>query len=389
LANFHFEKINSAWDLRNKYEILWEYLIKENPSIENFITENSLESTLPISDELNNYTDKDSLRPSGSRRAFYIRLKPKGVLAIKGTEIFHPNLKNELVLDAKKKLVHRPWTKFENFIYREQKVPLAILYNEALEENILAANFQSKILDRFGSLELAPTPLFVYKFSKKIKYDYYKLISSFYSNRALNICKPFIDNYGLGASIYYYPELPYRIRFCLPTKNDSYQIRNLNIAQNGELMSFDPYNASRKLIKITAKMLAVGFMPFSNQDYGIGQCIAPQNVTLSGGIADMGSLHDINEISSEKEFYELFLSMIVMLTNTIKELMIKPKNDMHYEFEEPSLISSLLIKFIWDKLLKDLYEFSKKDNISFDPKLKKFLSDDIDLNINNIISKIY
>ena len=324
-SDVFFEKTDLVWSLQKTDPLIWKNLEELDPSAIEMITLLGLQDQTPICKKLDSFNTRPIVRPEGSRRAFYIRLTSGGVLAIKGTEIRNSDLKRALEDDEQHKLPNRPWTKFENFIFREQKLPLALSLNEALDENSASLRFQQGMIKSFGAMEVAPVPLFIHKWSKEAIADYTSTVIPYLNSRARDLAKLLLKECELGVSVYYYQHVPHRIRFSLPKQATSFinRLGKLTHHTDNE-MSCNPQAAVEKLLDITTKMLMAGFLPFAFHDHGIGQCIAPQNVTVRGGIADMGSLFPFQEVKSDRDFYELFLSMIVMLTATIREFLVTP-----------------------------------------------------------------
>ena len=89
-------------------------------------------------------------RPNGSNRAFYIKnMGTEGVIAVKGTEACSSELRGAMEADRVNRLPNRPWSKLENFIYREQKAPLAMLFNEARDEAEIGLAYQACIFNQY------------------------------------------------------------------------------------------------------------------------------------------------------------------------------------------------------------------------------------------------
>ena len=138
---------------------------------------------------------------------------------------------------------------------------------------------------------------------------------------------PLIDRYGLGGIIYHYPYLPTRIRF----ERTNGKILSKNLTSTEKL------TALKKLIDIQARMFLSGYVPFSFEDHGIGQCIAPQNVTQRGGICDVGSIKFSKSVP-KKDFYTILRATGGILTRTVFELLGSDVSDAIYEFENPSTL---------------------------------------------------
>jgi len=390
MACVFFEKTELAWNAQEVVPAVWKNLEAFDPSAMEAIERLNLFDQTPICKKLDFFNSKMVIRPAGSYRAFYIRLVSGGVLAIKGSEIRNSNLQRALEEDAHHKLPNRPWTRFENFLFHEQKLPLSLSLHEALEESSAAAQFQSGMIQTFGGLELAPVPLFVHKWPEHAVAEYVSTIMPYLNTRARNLAKPLIEEYGLGASIYYYQHVPYRIRFSLPEAATDFNSRLREMMRYKDTeKSCNPQSAVEKLLDVTTKMLMLGYLPFSFHDHGIGQCIAPQNVTLKGGLTDMQSLFSFHEVRSDREFHELFISMIVMLSATIREFLVAPLPALQYEFGDPSVLSALLSNYVWDRLRFNFTKYNAVIKVDIDPRLEKLLSQGSTLRPSEIIEQLY
>ena len=391
IDGFYFEKAKLVWSARDDTAKIWQFLKKKDASAIKIIEKFKLQEQIPIFDNLNTFANNFIVRPTGSRRSFYINLPSGGVIAVKGTEVRSSSLKKALDEDSLNKLPHRPWTKFENFIYREQKLPLALFLNEALEENLASADFQTKMLRTFGEFGSAPIPLFVYEWRQQTIDDYFSKIKPYLNERTKNLAIPILKEFSLGVSMYYYDHLPYRIRFIYPKEVSDYNSRLQSILQNtNSEKTFDPLKGVEKLLGVVTKMLMLGYFPLSYQAHGIGQCIAPQNVTIYGGLTDMGSLFPFKKIKNDKEFYELFFSTIVVLCQTLKEFFVHPLPVLKYEFEDPSTLSVLLSNYIWDQIRLNFKKLSKITNTKVDSRLADLLSQSNNgIKLTDILKKIY
>jgi hypothetical protein len=380
------DKVDVFWDLRKEHPKIWQKLQKTEESLTVFAEKLFQDDVVPIHDCLDDFCSERVVRPEGSRRAFYIKFDSGAVLAIKGTEVLSSLLKLSFENDSKNKLPNRPWTLFENFIFREQKAPLALLFHEAFDETVAGAAYQQSVLDAFGQLEEAPIPLIVHKWEDSVKERYLSELEPFLNERSKNLIYPLINEYSLGTSIYYYPYLPTRIRYTLPMTSGSLKERNQQVFGDPNITGLPSVN---RLIKIVARMLSINYLPLSFHDHGIGQCIAPQNVTLNGGICDMGSLFAFSKIRSDKEFYELTLSMGVMLSKTSQALLLDPLPNLIYEFEDPTTSSVLLNSYIWSKLSVEYDKACSIAGLKTDPRLDRLLSFRGDDALENILHEVF
>lgn len=342
--------------MKNKeYSISWSaldnadltsILKKSYPKILEQVEILSKPEKLPILDILDvfegPYCGNEISRPEGSHRAFYLKDKAsEAIIAIKGTEAVSSQLKDKMEGDRNNRLRHRPWSKFENFIYREQKAPLAMLFNEARDEAKIGVEYQVSAFKNFGFFEEAPLPLLVFKWSSKVTTAYINTIYPFLDKRAKNLLFPLIEAYGLGGTVYYYQYLPTRIRFSDKTLHSNV------VRGRDQLLALD------NLVNIVARMLLIDFLPFDFEDHGIGQCVAPQNVTLRGGICDLGSIKKFTETSTDRT-YILLQSLGTILSRTATEIFGSSVSDMVYEFENPTTLQHFLSAVIHDKLYSAL-----------------------------------
>ena len=342
------------WSVQHDTELL-NNLNEYKPSLIESISKLSEPNGLHLVSELNDFTDGEICRPRGSRRAYYWKYSPaEDVIAVKGTEIVSEQLESALQEDSESLLSSRPWSKFENFIYREQKAPLAMLFNEAFDEAMKGIRYQSNVHALFGCYEEAPLPLLVYKYNNKIVEKYKNTISGFIDPRARDLLFPLIDNYGLGGTVYHYRYLPTRARFGSSVNNNSLM----------PLSETDPILAIQNLVNIQARMLLAGYYPFAYEDHGIGQCIAPQNVTLRGGICDLGSLKSAKDLPEDGLKYKLLQSIGSLLTRSAYELLGERVDDIFYEFENPTPLMYQISAFIHDQLRTSIFEQAKSHSLN-------------------------
>jgi hypothetical protein len=377
-----------SWSLEKNYPELWKKFINlYNLDLAKVFSNNYSELSIPTIENLDDFVLDNIVRPPGSRRAFYVIAKNKMVIAVKGTEIVSKYLKKAFIDDASKKIPNRPWTRFQNFIYREQKAPLAVFLNEALEEANISATYQKKFMDHFGRFEEAPLPLFVHKWNDKVVKKYLEILEPFLASRSKELLIPLIQKYGLGTIIYFYPYLPTRIRFQLPQSVETFNQRNSHVYGEGPDRS--GIASMKNLIEIVARMLVLGYLPLSFDDHGIGQCIAPQNVTVRGGICDMGSMYPISKVKNDKDFYQLLSSLSVILTRTTQELLLEPLPNLVYEFDDPSTSSFLMANTISRRLVIAYEAEAKRINSKLDPRILKFFKSDNDAHFTEVLERIF
>jgi len=257
-------------------------------------------------------------------------------------------------------LRNRPWTNFENFVYREQKIPMALDTREALEDARKGAAYQSKVCRSFGHLEESPLPIYVLRLPESTTSSYIGTASNFMQERAKQIYEPALRENGLAVLVYYYPYVPDRVRF-----QGAFGLRDQDPP------SIEPLN---NLLKTVARLLLLDMLPFGRQDFGIGQCVAAQNVTTRGGLCDVGSIVlDCRDLEP-REVQENLRAMGVVLTRTAVEMLVGPENERFFEFENPSTVSYQLSGFIHARLKHFVTELSSTGGIEPGKAISLFLS---------------
>lgn len=365
--------------MRNLYSVEWQgtedrsygaIVDKCIPGLIEHIDGLVVSGSFAVPDELGDFDGGDLVRPAGSRRSFYLRNhQTEAVIAFKGFEVLSNNLKEALQQDRLVKLLNRPWSRFENFVYREQKAPLAVTFREAISEAKISMAYQQVCFKNFGFLEEAPIPLAVIKWRSPVVENYKETIAPFFDDRAKDILFPVLEGAGpsgggLGAVIYYYPYLPTRVRFAgsLPERNRADWLTT-------------KFSAFSNLINIQARMLLNGFLPFGYEDHGVGQCIAPQNVTLRGGICDMSSLKQSPDLSTF-DFHTLLRATGSILSRTVYELFALQTKDVIYEFDNPSTIHHQLSAIIHERLRNALKDHANRYSLDIEKRVGNYYDPD-------------
>lgn len=319
----------------------------------------------PFVDSLDFKENLNYARPNGSRRAIYLRDRGPGsdVLAIKGSEVLSSELEKVFVQDKSDGyLRERPWTRLENFVYREQKAPMALGVEEAVEEADKGRDFQNRIRASFARHEEAPMPLLVIQLPEQVTERYLDISHRYMSKRAFKIYASYVRHEGLAVSIYHYPYIPLRVRF-----------------EARHLVGQTPYERFEKLdnlVDIVCRMLLVDVLPFTRKDFGIGQCIAPQNVTINGGICDLGSLAMGFSEMCDVEVQGILRATGVLLSRTAMEMVFDETEDSFFEFNNPSTHMFRISAFVLQKMQDSLFRQAKERDLRIDPRVSQFLSND-------------
>jgi DNA-binding transcriptional regulator YhcF (GntR family) len=146
--------------------------------------------------------------------------------------------------------------------------------------------------------------------------------------------------------------------------------------------SKDQLSAIDNLIGIVTRMLLVDLLPFDFEDHGIGQCVAPQNVTMRGGICDLGSIKKINGITTDRT-YIILQALGTILTRTATEILGESISDTVYEFDNPTTLQHFLSAVVHNKLATSLHKESKTSSKKLSDNLREYYS--LENNLTSIL----
>ncbi len=338
----HRQPQSVAWDIEEQAPALRQALATIIPDLDQRLAQ--LREALPCATSISPFSTGDKresdsgnfVRPYRHLRAFYQQL-PSGVLAFKGTEPYaadrdaHLRALTEFRVDypARGKSL---FSAAEHFPLVEQKIPLALGIDEALEDVRSACMLQRAHLARFGELARIPTPLFAVSWPEATREAHLAALRPLLSDRANRIVETFTQG-GLGAVVYFYPCVPIRVAH-LPVELGSK-------AQGSWLERLarrtDPARAVERWIDLVARMLALGYLPGRTEHIGIGHCVEMQNAVIDGGFVDVGSVVAMDQVKSERAFQEMLLAAFADLAKTIRHFILGPIADAEAEYRNPSL----------------------------------------------------
>lgn len=266
------------------------------------------------------------IRPLGHNRAFYMDLNgarddgQRGFLAFKGTEVMAANF-SELLdglddrFDLPAELPALEW-----FPLVEQKVPGALLIEEARDEAASAAAFQTSYLAAHGELARVPVPLLVLKWDPEVARTIAGVLRLRLSKRAARATRGFMRE-GFGVYIYYYPTLPLRVRQVprlLPAATAASQLRRSYPERKARLEVITrPLEVVNRWVELFADMLVLGYLPVTLSHQLVGQCVREQNAVLDGGFVDVDSLQRISEVRDDHELHATLVRSLSELGDTI------------------------------------------------------------------------
>lgn len=297
-----------------------------------------LRESVPIAPSIDPFDDDASVRPYRHLRAFYLRV-PGGVVAIKGTEPYAPDLRMKLMGLRAFRVDYPPrgrslFSALEHFPIVEQKVPLAVTAEEALSDVHAAAAFQQAHLAAFGTIAAAPLPLLALRWPADAVERVAELLLPMLSARAAAIVRLLLAQ-GFGCVVYHYPSVPSRVAHLdhdLGSPVD-YPARRRALATR-----LDPARTIESWVDLAARMIVLGFLPGSTESHGIGHCLEAQNAVIDGGFVDLGSMKPIDQAADAREVEETLLAAVADLSRTIRQFLAGGLVDAEAEYRNPTLV---------------------------------------------------
>jgi hypothetical protein len=291
------------------------------------------------------FDDGTYVRLPMQRRCFYMKTTGPAVLAFKGTEPLAVGFAEELGR-MKRERAAGPLPLIDVYPLFEQKLPLAVGLDEALGEARAAAQLQEPFLRKYAQPAIAPVPIAVFQLPREAELAYREQVLGLAGKRTAKLVTQLEQ--ALGVYVYYYPHLPVRV---LHAENaDSFPERVEKLVANPH--AIHPLDALTSLVTTIARMFSVGLLPLSSDAFYIGTCISPQNVTLQGGICDVDSIVAIDELTTDAERHMCALSVITMLSATVKALLVGKLPPVTWGFPDPTVSSALFISYIHAELRK-------------------------------------
>ena len=289
------------------------------------------------------------IRPYRHLRAFYLR-RPDGVLAVKGSEIMAEDVEIHLgaLSDYRIEFPGRGRSLFsalEHFSLNEQKIPLALSVDEAMEDVVSAAAVQRAHLARFGTLARVPLPLFAVRWPDAAAKDHLRRLAPLLSSRARRVVAR-VAAAGLGAVVYHYPTVPQRVAHLpelLRDRPETGWLQRLSAV-------VDPGATIDGWLDLVARLLVLGFLPGSVESIGVGHCLEMKNAVIDGGFVDMGSVCRVEDVDDPRLFLETLLAAVADLVKTCRQFLRGDAPDVEAEYRNPSLAMVLM----QHRLLPDL-----------------------------------
>jgi len=312
-------------------------------------TLDGLRASVPVADSVAPFDTPAAVRPYRHLRAFYLR-RDDGVIAVKGSEIMAGDVTDHLLV-LRGHRIEFPgrgrslFSALEHFPLNEQKIPLALPVEEALEDVRAAAAVQCAHLARFGTVARVPLPLLAVRWPDGAAEAHLRRLHPLLSGRARRTVERVAAD-GLGGVLYHYPAVPLRVAH-LPEllrgrPGPAWMDRLSTLA--------DPTAALEGWLDLVARLLVLGFLPGSVESVGVGHCLEMKNAVIDGGLVDMGSICRVEEVTEDRVFLETLMAALADLAKTCRQFLSGDTPDVEAEYRNPSLAMVLMLH----RLLPDL-----------------------------------
>jgi hypothetical protein len=200
----------------------------------------------------------------------------------------------------------------------EGKIPGACTLDEAVGEAEIAATVQEAFTASFGATARAPLPLLAYRWPQQCVDRVRAALLPRLSAGAFTIAERRLKS-GLGMYVYYYPGFPVRLAQLAIA-----DAAELGLAARLEQIDeiFDWRHTAESWIDLTAKLIALGFLPKSPASVVTGDCLQFQNMVLDGGIADLDSVIHVDAVHEERELRDILRRTLLELTKSLATLLL-------------------------------------------------------------------
>ena len=280
------------------------------------------------------------VHPDRHARAIYLRLAEipdvpsgGGCIAFKGGEVMCENfdamvhrLKNMWNILAcnfgdTSRASFDEWgmmSALDRFPIGEGKPPGVVSLHDATEEIDLAVQVQKAHFDRYGELARLPLPLFGYAWPSDVSERIWQKLKPHLSPAALPAVEAQLSD-GLGTYVYFYPSLSSRVEHLqVPDVGHgvtfSERIEELS-------KSLDPRQVITRWLELTARLLALGYVPATATNVGRGYCVMAQNAVMDGGFVDLGGLRHVDLFQNESDLAFAISRTLQVLGHTVSRFL--------------------------------------------------------------------
>jgi hypothetical protein len=283
------------------------------------------------------------------------------VVVVKGTEPFLEDY--DRFLEWMTVTSHRRATRVmaDHFPLSEGKIPGALALSEADREAALAAELQARHLAAYGAPARLPTPLLVLEAGKERTEQVHRLLAARLSTAAMERIAPMLAG-GLGVYAYFYPTAPVRASFWggggSPKLSEHVK------------RTFDAEVAVAGWVRLVARLLLLGYLPYSVRNEGLGACMDTGNATIDGGFCDPDSILAMRACPDDEFFRQSLIESLSLLATTVQALLTggAAGRDLY-----PGIEAFAISRYLCRQLERAL-ETESRPGLTLDPRVKQLLS---------------
>lgn len=363
------DTLTSVWSIEQFDDDLLSVVISQDPWVSQYLE--TIHSCPVVAATCRKFEHPPYFRLPGHRRAFYIAQKNRGgVIAVKGSEPGALDIKDQLEEFRQKRFSGSFHSMADYFVLREQKVPMALMQGEAMDEAGIALELHQAYYARYGELPRLPFPLKVLRWRESEVEDYVETLGAFLSDRAFEQVGMLVRD-GLAVYYYYYPCTPIRVRDI----HDGMQTYSHHgYADRMEEISrrMKPEQVMADWLRLVVRILGLGYLPINLSHDDVGQAVRAQNVVFDGGFADVGSFRKIDQVADELELCESLWVTLIELTMSVRGLMAGGLGINKIEHHDLSVVPFMVGCRIRDELLRIL-EREKRSGVAFNSRIESML----------------
>ena len=255
----------------------------------------SLKRQLSIDDSLlDNLTIDGTFSLKNHKRSRFGKVENGGFISIKGflgeIEVYTALIDDDQDILGNKNTA-------EMFPMLERKVPYQCLYSELKKEFELSVVLIEGYLKNFKKLPNVPIPIELYSYDDAFKEEVLSTLKGKLPRFVFNEVEDILKNDTFGVMKFFYPSAPFRVM----------DVRSKD--HRAELYWNSNYSILFLWCDLLIDFVSLGYLPGSKHFSIQGTSVDPQNLLLSGGFSDLGSLVPISELS-ERVAFESFIYCI-------------------------------------------------------------------------------
>lgn len=324
------EPTRSVFDLAQENRHVLDALVSLSPQLPNALE--SVRKNIPLMKSATPGIQHRFYRLPSHNRSFCYSLDDaaspaeSAVLVFKGTEPLLSDYTSMLDWMAQAPLRKSTRVMADHFPLAEGKIPGALSLKEALHEARVALHVQSKHLAHYGELADIPTPLLVHALSEERREACVAALRRKLSEAAFERIEPTLQH-GLAVYVYYYPSAPVRSNYWGDMGAAQFNRFFDRTRDNDEIIT--------SWVRLIARLLYLGFLPYSVRNEGLGACMDFGNAALNGGFCDPDSILPIDASVDDEFFRESVIQSLVVLQGTVQLMLgLSPPTTLYPTIEE-------------------------------------------------------